>query len=72
VSQDPGGVSRRHLGTLFSVGVTAGLTDGQLLERFATGTGEASEMAFGALGGAARADGAPHLPWRAARRARGA
>jgi RNA polymerase sigma factor (sigma-70 family) len=49
VSQELGGVSRRQLGTLFSVGVTAGLTDGQLLERFATGTGAASEMAFGAL-----------------------
>ena len=49
MSQELGGVSRRHLRTLFNVGVTAGLTDGQLLEQFATAPGEASEMAFGAL-----------------------
>ena len=30
----------RTLGSLFHAGTTAGLTDGQLLERFATGTGE--------------------------------
>ena len=37
------------LRTLFHLGATAELTDGQLLERFATGRGEASELAFGAL-----------------------
>ena len=49
VARDPGGISRLHLQTLFSVGVTAGLTDGQLLERFATQPGDAAELAFGAL-----------------------
>ncbi|SIO28611.1 RNA polymerase sigma factor, sigma-70 family [Singulisphaera sp. GP187] len=45
----PNGVSRLHLRTLFSVGVIAGLTDGQLLERFATHEGEAAELAFAAI-----------------------
>ncbi len=36
----------RTLGSLFRAGTTSGLTDGQLLERFGTGTGEASEQAF--------------------------
>jgi RNA polymerase sigma factor (sigma-70 family) len=49
VSKELGGVSRRHLRTLFTVGVTTTQTDGQLLEMFATTAGEASEMAFGAL-----------------------
>ena len=49
VARDPGGISRLHLETLFSVGVTAGLTDGQLLERFATQRGDAAELAFAAL-----------------------
>jgi RNA polymerase sigma factor (sigma-70 family) len=49
VSQELGGASRRHLRTLFNVGVTAGLTDGELLERFLTASGEAAEMAFAAL-----------------------
>src|SRR5690242_16114294 len=49
VSTDPIGTSAGHLRTLFSVGVTAGLTDGQLLERFATRRGEAAELAFAAL-----------------------
>jgi RNA polymerase sigma-70 factor (ECF subfamily) len=35
--------------TLFDLGVTAGLTDGQLLERFACRRGEAAELAFAAL-----------------------
>ena len=39
----------RQLNTLFNVGVIRELTDGQLLERFATGTGEAAELAFAAL-----------------------
>ena len=37
------------LRTLFSVGSIGNLTDGQLLERFATGRGEAAELAFAAL-----------------------
>jgi RNA polymerase sigma factor (sigma-70 family) len=41
--------SRQLLGTLFSVGTAAGRTDGQLLEWFATGGPEASELAFTAL-----------------------
>jgi RNA polymerase sigma factor (sigma-70 family) len=39
----------RHLQTLFELGTTGELTDGQLLERFATRDGEAAEMAFSAL-----------------------
>src|SRR5947199_6850291 len=38
-----------HLRTLFDVGAVRELTDGQLLERFATGRGEAAELAFAAL-----------------------
>jgi len=36
----------RSLGSLFRTGTTAGLTDGELLDRFATGAEEASEQAF--------------------------
>jgi RNA polymerase sigma factor (sigma-70 family) len=39
----------RQLTTLFNVGVAGGLTDGQLLERFASRSGEAAELAFAAL-----------------------
>lgn len=42
-------VLRRQLNTLFNTGVMRELTDGQLLERFATGGGEAAELAFAAL-----------------------
>lgn len=49
MAHEPGRVSRLHLRTLFSVGITAGLTDGQLLERFATHGGEAAELAFAAI-----------------------
>ena len=35
--------------TLFGVGAVGDLSDGQLLERFATGRGEAAELAFAAL-----------------------
>ncbi|WP_422924616.1 RNA polymerase sigma factor [Singulisphaera sp. PoT] len=40
---------RRELNTLFLVGATRELTDGQLLERFATGHGKVAELAFAAL-----------------------
>ena len=43
------GAAVRQLTTLFNVGVTGDLTDGQLLERFATRRGEAAELAFAAL-----------------------
>jgi HlyD family secretion protein len=39
----------RQLRTLFNVGTIRELTDGQLLERFATGDGEPAELAFAAL-----------------------
>jgi len=39
----------RQLRTLFNVGTIAELTDGQLLERFATSRGEAAELAFAVL-----------------------
>ena len=43
------GAALRQLSTLFNEGVTGAVTDGQLLERFATRRGEASEHAFAAL-----------------------
>ena len=43
------GAALRQLSTLFNEGVTGAVTDGQLLERFATRRGEASERAFAAL-----------------------
>ncbi len=39
----------RQLGTLFNVGTVRELTDGQLLERFATDRGEVAELAFAVL-----------------------
>jgi RNA polymerase sigma factor (sigma-70 family) len=39
----------RQVRVLFDVGTNAGLTDPQLLERFATRNGEAAELAFAAL-----------------------
>ncbi|MFI5457215.1 MAG: sigma-70 family RNA polymerase sigma factor [Isosphaerales bacterium] len=39
----------RQLRTLFNVGTIAELTDGQILERFATSRGEAAELAFAVL-----------------------
>jgi polysaccharide biosynthesis/export protein len=39
----------RHIHKLFKAGTVGGLTDGQLLERFMTCTGEAAELAFAAL-----------------------
>ena len=39
----------RQLDALFNIGVIRELTDGQLLERFARGDGEAAELAFAAL-----------------------
>jgi RNA polymerase sigma factor (sigma-70 family) len=44
-----GGSALKDLSTLFNVGVIGALTDGQLLERFAAGRGEARELAFAAL-----------------------
>lgn len=45
----PDGIARRQLRTLFHLGTIGHLTDGQLLERFATRSGSAREMAFAAL-----------------------
>ncbi len=39
----------RRIHALYSVGTFTGLSDGQLLERFATREGEAAELAFAAL-----------------------
>src|SRR5262245_52203320 len=46
---DVSGTSRLYLKALFQEGLPAGLTDGQLLERFASGRGEAAELAFAIL-----------------------
>ena len=43
------GAVLRQLRTLFNVGAVRELTDGQLLERFATDRGEAAELAFAVL-----------------------
>ena len=43
------GVVLRELRTLFSLGTIEDVTDGQLLERFATDRGEAAELAFATL-----------------------
>ena len=43
------GAIRKNLQTLFNLGAIGALTDGQLLERFAAGHGEARELAFAAL-----------------------
>ena len=43
------GAVLRQLQTLFNVGTIGDLTDGQLLERFATDAGEIAELAFAAL-----------------------
>ncbi len=43
------GMMLRQVRTLFNLGVIGELTDGQLLERFATVGGEAAELAFAAL-----------------------
>jgi RNA polymerase sigma factor (sigma-70 family) len=47
--RDVSGTSRLYLKALFDEGVPAGLTDGQLLERFASCRGEAAELAFAIL-----------------------
>lgn len=46
---DNDGVLSRSLDTLFDDGTIAGLSDGQLLERFSTRQGDAAETAFSAL-----------------------
>jgi RNA polymerase sigma factor (sigma-70 family) len=46
---DRSGPVLRQLGVLFGSGTVAGMTDGQLLERFATSRGPESESAFAAL-----------------------
>ena len=43
------GAVLRNLSTLFNIGVTRELTDGQLLERFSTGSGDIADRAFEAL-----------------------
>ena len=43
------GASARQLSAVFHLGATGSLTDGQLLERFATRSVEGSELAFAAL-----------------------
>ena len=49
VATEKDGAVGRQLRTLFNVGAIRDLTDGQLLERFATGRGEGAELAFAAL-----------------------
>ena len=43
------GTVQKQLSTLFNIGATRELTDGQLLERFSTGPTEVAELAFEAL-----------------------
>ena len=49
MSLTPGRTSSRDLRTLFQFGTLGGLTDGQLMERFATLRDEGAELAFAAL-----------------------
>lgn len=49
MARERNGTVLKHFRTLFNVGMTAGLTDGQLLELFASRRGEVSERAFAAL-----------------------
>ena len=49
VTGDRGGLASRGVRSLLEVGSPASLTDGQLLERFATNQGLGSELAFEAL-----------------------
>jgi HlyD family secretion protein len=49
VARGRNGAAIKQLRTLFHLGTTRELTDGQLLERFATGGGETAELAFAAL-----------------------
>lgn len=49
MAQSRSGEIVRHFRTLFNVGRVAGLTDAELLDRFAAGPGEAAEPAFAAL-----------------------
>ena len=49
MAREVGGTSRLFLKTLFEDGIPAGLTDGQLLEWFATSRGEPAELAFAIL-----------------------
>lgn len=49
MARERNGIVLRHVRALFDVGTTAGVTDGQLLEQFATRRREAAERAFAAL-----------------------
>ncbi|AGA25937.1 RNA polymerase sigma factor, sigma-70 family [Singulisphaera acidiphila DSM 18658] len=49
MAQKQGRTIQAQIQTLFNEGVTAGLTDGQLLERFTTRRGPAAEQAFASL-----------------------
>ncbi len=49
MGREPKGVAARRALALFGAGTVAGLSDGQLLERFATRAGEGAELAFAAL-----------------------
>jgi RNA polymerase sigma factor (sigma-70 family) len=49
LSHGPSATETRHLRTLFAVGAAGMLSDGQLLERFATRDGDPAELAFAAL-----------------------
>ena len=49
MANGPTSAETRHLRTLFALGAAGSLTDGQLLERFATRTGDPAELAFAAL-----------------------
>jgi hypothetical protein len=49
VAHGQGRTAKAYLRTLFDEGMGAGLTDGQLLERFTTRAGDVAECAFAAL-----------------------
>ena len=61
------GLALEPLRTLFGAGTAAGLTDAQLLERFAQPSRRRCRGRLRRPGGPARADGAPRLPVAARR-----
>ena len=71
MSKDQGETIPKPLRSLLETGSMAGMTDGQLVERFAASRDSGGEAAFAALVVAARADGDGRLPASGRRPARG-
>ena len=70
MSDRPAETVLRDIGGLFRLGVVSGMSDGELLERFAAQAGSDSELAFEAIVRRPRAHGSGRLPPRAGRPSR--